>query len=196
MNVKISKKIFWLIAGCLIATAGVIRAQSPKIVSHSSSVTIYGTSNLHKWEMKVAQFGGDISSSATKQITSLVVKIPVQSIKSESSIMDGKAYDALKSKQNPNIIFQLSEAAPIHFANKDVEVTLSGNLTVAGVTKKITFKSTGKMIAEKSCQLTGSVPLKMTQFGMKPPTAMLGALKTGDDITVKFVVTLDNITTD
>ena len=28
-------------------------------------------------------------------------------------------------------------------------------------------------------------PLKMTDFGMKPPTAMMGMIKSGNDVTVK-----------
>jgi hypothetical protein len=32
----------------------------------------------------------------------------------------------------------------------------------------------------------GIVPLKMTDFGVDPPTAMLGALKTGDDIKINY----------
>jgi hypothetical protein len=30
----------------------------------------------------------------------------------------------------------------------------------------------------------------MSDFGMKPPTAMLGTVKTGDDVTVRFEWTL------
>jgi hypothetical protein len=30
------------------------------------------------------------------------------------------------------------------------------------------------------------VPVKMTAFAVKPPTAMLGAIKCGDEVKVKF----------
>ena len=34
--------------------------------------------------------------------------------------------------------------------------------------------------------LTGQTPVKMTAFGIKPPVAMLGTIKTGDDVKVTF----------
>ena len=43
----------------------------------------------------------------------------------------------------------------------------------------------------------GDVPLLMTDYGIKPPTAMLGMLKTDPKITVTFevVLTMPQITT-
>ena len=35
---------------------------------------------------------------------------------------------------------------------------------------------------------TGSYTLKMTDYDVKPPTFMLGAMKTGDSITLNFTM--------
>jgi len=35
----------------------------------------------------------------------------------------------------------------------------------------------------------GSHTMLQTDFGVDPPTALLGRLKTGDEVTVRFVVT-------
>jgi polyisoprenoid-binding protein YceI len=37
---------------------------------------------------------------------------------------------------------------------------------------------------------TGMVPIKMTDFGIKPPTAMFGTLRTGDEVKVNFALTV------
>ena len=37
---------------------------------------------------------------------------------------------------------------------------------------------------------TGEVPVTMSQFGVTPPRAMAGVLRTGDEVTVKFAVTV------
>jgi hypothetical protein len=42
-------------------------------------------------------------------------------------------------------------------------------------------------------QFEGSKTINMTEFGMVPPTAMFGSLKTGEEITVNFKVTLAGI---
>jgi len=36
----------------------------------------------------------------------------------------------------------------------------------------------------------GSVPIKMTDYGIKPPTALFGRLKTGDDVKVNFELSI------
>jgi hypothetical protein len=40
--------------------------------------------------------------------------------------------------------------------------------------------------ADKSIAINGSYKLKMTSYNVTPPSIMLGAIKTGDDITVNF----------
>ena len=42
------------------------------------------------------------------------------------------------------------------------------------------------MNADKSITFNGSYKLKMTEYKVDPPTAMLGAIKTGDGIEVKY----------
>jgi hypothetical protein len=66
---------------------------------------------------------------------------------------------------------------------------LTGNLSFSGQTRKISIKTIGKITKSRDYQLKGSVPLKMTDYKMKPPTAMLGTMKTGDAVTVEFDVT-------
>ena len=189
----ISKKEFSnycirLFVGIVFFTANVGNAQNFEITPQNLTVSILGTSNVHDWEMKVAKINSELTLSSSKQITSLVVKIPVISIKSGKGIMDEKTYDAFDSKKNPNIVFQLTEASSIKLTDKDSEITLTGNLSMSGETRKISFKTVGKTTKTGDYQLKGSVPLKMTDFKIKPPTAMLGAMKTGDAVTVKFDV--------
>jgi polyisoprenoid-binding protein YceI len=173
----------------LFSTIGTIKAQTLTIIPQSAAINIHGTSNLHDWDMKVTKVTGDLVVNSSKQITALVVKIPVTSIKSGKGIMDNKTYDAFDAPKNPNIVFQLIEASAVKITDKDAEITATGNLTMAGETRKISFKIIGKTTKTGDYQLKGSVPLKMTDFKMKPPTAMMGAMKTGDGVTIKFDVT-------
>lgn len=181
------KSLFMLAVAVCISASISLQAQTLKLVPAKSNIVISGTSTLHAWDMKIAQVNGEGTSSASK-LTTFVVRIPVKSMKSaEGSIMDGKAYDAFDAKKNPMITFTLTEPAAVKVTDKDVEATLVGNLTMAGTTKKISVKTTGKVVAG-GFQMKGAVALKMSEYGMKAPTAVFGTIKTGDGITVKFDV--------
>jgi len=166
-----------------------VTAQNSPIIPQSASINVHGTSNVHDWDMKPTKVIGELGLNGSKQISAISIKIEVKSLKSGNSIMDGKTYDAFDYKKNPYIVFQLTDVSQAKLSDNDTEIILTGNLSFAGATRKISIKTTGKITKSGDYQLKGSVPLKMTDFKMKPPTAMLGTMKTGDAVTVKFDVT-------
>src|SRR3970040_1579922 len=164
---KFSKHFIWLFASIMFSIANLVNAQSFKIVPKSSNLTIYGTSNLHDWEIKVTQIRGELEIDSSKQITALIVKIPVRSLKSGKKAMDDKTYASIDEEKNPNIIFQLTEPTSIKIIDKDIEITLTGNLTLAGETKKISIKTTVKITEAGDYQFKGRVPLKITDLKIR-----------------------------
>jgi polyisoprenoid-binding protein YceI len=186
---QILKYFTLLIASIAITIPSVVNAQYAPIILQSSSINVHGTSNVHDWDMKPSKITGELGVNNVKQIHFLTIKIDVKSLKSGNGIMDGKTYDAFDYKKNPTIIFQLVETSQVKLSDKEEEITLTGNLSFAGQTRKITIKSISKITKTGDYQLKGSVPLKMSDYGMKAPTAMLGTMKTGDAVTIKFDVT-------
>jgi polyisoprenoid-binding protein YceI len=183
------------ILGCLVfLTLNTVQAQTYKSVPKVSVIKINGTSSVHDWESTTDQINADlVLATGGKQIQSLVVKVPVKSIKSGKGLMDSKTYDAFESDKNPLITFQMTDVSSFKLTGKDVEAIVNGNITMAGNTKKISIKSTGKVLADGSFQFKGSVPLKLSEFKMKSPTAMMGMLKTGDAVTINFDVTFKSL---
>ena len=164
------------------------------------SMTIDGTSNLHDWQSTVKEVRATASITADagtlKSINSLYVEIPVKTIKSnKSSIMDSKTYDALKAEEYPNIRFLLTDLSYKSTSDKSGQLTATGNLTIAGATRSETLTMTCTL-AGNDLTIKGSKKLKMTDFKVDPPTALLGTLKTGDDITINFEVVMTNQTAD
>ena len=186
---KISKSFMILLVSLLFSITSVINAQNAAPVAQNSSIIVHGTSTIHEWDMKTTKFTGDLGVNAAKQINSALLKVEVKSLKSGKDGMDDKAYEAFDSKKNPHITFQLTEVSPVKLSESDAEIILTGNLTMGGATRKISFKTIAKITKSGDYQLKGSVPLKMTDFKMKPPTAMLGTIKSGDAVTIKFDVT-------
>lgn len=189
-RIQFSKLLMLLIVSFIFINAN-IQAQSLKINSKTSTMTIFGTTNVHDFKTKVEQIKGELVVNGSNKVQSLNVEIPVRSIKSGEKGMDTKTYEAFNESKYPTISFQLVDASSLQISGDDINALVTGNLTMAGTTRKISFKTIGKKIKAGVYEFKGSVALKMTDFKMKPPTAMLGVMKVGDAITLKFDVNLE-----
>jgi len=188
---QFSKSIMMLFLSIIIISGSLLQAQSLKINPKTSTMTIYGTTNVHNFKSKVEQMKGELLLNNSKQIKSLVVEIPVNSIKSGEKLMDKKTYETFNDTKYPNITFQLLETSALQITDENISVTVTGNLTMAGVTRKISFKTSGKSLKPGNYEFKGSIPLKMTDFNMKPPTMMMGVMKVGDALTLQYNVNLE-----
>jgi polyisoprenoid-binding protein YceI len=115
--------------------------------------------------------------------------IPVSNLKStESSSMDNTMYDALNSKKFPNITYHLTSAdlksAPTK-ADPAYHFAAVGQLTISGEANAVNLDLAVLPQAYGQLKVTTSTSLKMSDYGIKPPTAMLGMIKSGDAVTVK-----------
>jgi polyisoprenoid-binding protein YceI len=163
-----------------------------KFGSQNFAVTVKGTSTLHDWEMKSGKgrcdivFTMDASDRATS-LTELRFTVDAESIKSEHSIMDNNAYKALKTKSFKTINFILSSATLSPLDATTYLVKANGILSIAGVSKRTDLVATAKYnAADKSFTVNGAKKMKMTEYGVTPPTVMFGTIKTGDDLTIVF----------
>lgn len=161
-----------------------------KLDTGSSTFVINGTSSLHDWEMVSNSLQGAIAlikSNATSiDVKDINVTVSVRTFESGNRVMNKKCYAALKDESHPNIIYRFKSLESIQStANNSFKATLIGQLTIAGVTK--TVKIAVKLITNgHKVSITGEKALKMSDFDVTPPTALLGTLKTGNDITIEF----------
>jgi polyisoprenoid-binding protein YceI len=149
---------------------------------------VSGTSTLHDWDMVSEQATGiatlTITNKAVTEIHSAKFFMPAKSLKSGKRQMDTNAYKALQTDKNKEISFVMNEAR-----EKDNTWLISGMLDLAGMKKAVTFRSEARIMGE-SVQLTGKTSFKLTAFGIEPPTALLGTIKTGDDVDLFVQITL------
>jgi len=61
-----------------------------------------------------------------------------------------------------------------------------GTLQIAGQDKDIDFKINASRLAEGKATAEGEETIKLTDFGIEPPSFMFGRLKVGNEIKVKF----------
>ena len=154
-----------------------------------SYVRIEGTSTLHEWKMEGATIDGSIAAPPIEQwqngASKVAVAIPVTSIKSEHAKMDKLMAEALKASANPTIRYELTSAA-LTESSPTLQLDTRGKLTIAGVTRDVTMQVNGTREPGGAYVLTGQLPIRMSDYGIKPPTAMMGTIKTGNDVKVTF----------
>jgi polyisoprenoid-binding protein YceI len=187
MQTPTTKLVFFL---ALIAFAS--QAQTSKLKSFT--FTVSGTSTLHEWKSNVTkvEWKGLASADAAKVLTlqNVDVTIPVKGIISEHGrMMDNKTYEAFNSDKNPNITFRMKSFTQ-KVVNGDWLLAVEGNLTMNGVTNLIMLSITGKTLANGDLVFSGSRSLKMEDYKMEQPTAMMGTIKVGTEVTVKFDLTI------
>ncbi|MEQ6119767.1 YceI family protein [Reichenbachiella sp. MALMAid0571] len=155
-----------------------------KIDLKTSNITIKGTSSLHDWESEATDFqGSGLFTIEGNQITNaedILIKVMVKSIESGKSIMDGKTMDALKESKYPVIKFSSTETSI-----KDNQIICKGKMEMAGASKMITA-NVGYKVVQGVPEFTGSMKIVMSEYGIEPPVAMFGTLKTGDEVTIDF----------
>ena len=105
--------------------------------------------------------------------------------------MDKKTHEAFDEPKNPTIKFNMTEVNSIQVNGENIAVTVTGDLTLRWATKKVTLKADGKVTSPGVYTFQGVLPIKMSDYGMKAPTAMMGTLKTKDQVTVNYNVTFE-----
>jgi polyisoprenoid-binding protein YceI len=95
----------------------------------------------------------------------------------------GGGTKALKAADHPDIRFRLRSLDA-------AAGTATGELTIAGVEKEVTLSAQVKRQAA-NLAVTGTTSLMMTDYGVAPPKAMLGMLKTNPKVTITFELQLE-----
>ncbi|HVU58486.1 MAG TPA: YceI family protein [Puia sp.] len=158
------------------------------------SLVVSGTSTLHNWDMKSAN--GECKATFTLNganisgLTAMSFSTAAVALKSEHSSMDNNAYKALKTEKNPAISYVMTSAVVTPGAGGIATVKCQGRLTIAGTTRDQELIATVKANSDNTLTVSGTRTISMKDFNMQPPTFMMGAIKTGNDITLAFNLTL------
>ena len=141
---------------------------------YAENVEIHGTSTLHDWKM-VSNETQTVFENDGSKITKLNVSVQIKTLKSGDSGLDEKAYETLKIDRNNVITFKLLEA------------DLAAG-TIKGVFKVLDKERTETLKPEVLTldRVAGNFKVKLTEFGLEVPSVMFGAIKSGDEVTVKY----------
>jgi polyisoprenoid-binding protein YceI len=172
-------------------SGGDLPVQQDYILSGNYAVSIHGTFSIHSWSETVQKVSGElvgtVNSDGGAAIQSIRMVMEVRSIKSDmGSVMDNKTFKALKADADPEITFLITAPFIIRSSTGGDTVSLQGHLTLAGVTRPVIMRVLSFKAAQGTLSIEGEQNIKMTDFGVKPPSALFGVMKASPDITINF----------
>ena len=139
--------------------------------------------------------GNDITGLLTIEgttATSLDIEIQVASIESDDGRRDGQFRGRImETDQFPTATFSLTQ--PIEFGTipgegEQITATATGNLTLHGVTREVTFEITAEAIADRIGVL-GNIPVLFSDYDIDNPS--FGAVTTEDNGLLEFVLVFE-----
>ncbi|WP_428230009.1 YceI family protein [Flavobacterium sp.] len=160
-----------------------------------STFEVSGTSNVHDWVMKSTEGTGTanltVIDSKLTHINNLTITVLAESLKSNKTSMDNVAYETLDTKTYKNITYVLKSAKKVN----ETTWNLTGTYTIAGTSKE--YKTQVNITADSgNFILMGSNQMTFADFGMSTPTAALGVVRAGKDLTLIFNIILNDTVSD
>jgi hypothetical protein len=179
------------------ATAAV--AQGPSAIrlrlEPGSEITIQGTSTLHDFHCKTDKIIAyvDVDPSYTRDLTkvarplvSVKVNIVARTLTCGGGTIDNNMYKTLKTDQFQMIKYTMSGYDLLDATSSSFSANTKGTLQIAGQDKAVDIKINAARLAEGKASAEGEETIKLTDFGIDPPSFMFGRLKVGNELKVKF----------
>ncbi|MCH6202080.1 YceI family protein [Aquiflexum sp. LQ15W] len=175
----------------LMSAISALQAQTKYTLSASPTLQIDGGSSLHDWTMTTNTAKGEallvVDGNQLKSVKSATVSAQAESLKSGTKGLDNNAYKALDTSKNKEIRFTLKE-----ITGSGSSFQAIGDFTIAGVTKPASFPVKVTQSGNKFT-FEGSFDTKLTTFSITPPTALMGTVKTRDEVKISFKTTFQPI---
>jgi polyisoprenoid-binding protein YceI len=167
----------------------------------TARVTISGTSNVHAYtasstavRVTLARLASSVAGSnfwdeliKPGGLEAFEIAIPASTLSSPKEGLDKNMHKALKVQQHPDITFRLLRIQARQGAPGGLRAV--GILNIAGVEREVPLDITAERKGT-TLGIKGEVQLLMTDYGITPPKAMLGMLKTDPKVTVAFETVL------
>jgi hypothetical protein len=184
----------------LAAATGAVTAHealNTPLTLGAGQVTIAGTSNVHEYtasttaikvtrvQLNPSVAGPNFWEDVLKPggVQAFEISIPAASLSSPKKDLDKNMHKALKVTEHQEITFRLRRLEPRPGTPGGLRGI--GLLQIAGVEREVTLDLTTKR-GSAGLEVHGELQLLMTDFGIAPPKAMLGMLKTDPKVTVTF----------
>jgi polyisoprenoid-binding protein YceI len=187
---------FFLACALAAALTSHGRAAETPLTLNSARVSLDGTSNIHAFTASTTtvhvatEISGTPAADLLEQVLqpgglkTFEVTIPAASLLSEKADLNKNMHKALKVQEHRDIRFRLGALEQLVNGYR-----ATGSLTIAGIERQV---AVNLQVERKGAALavTGNTELLMTDYGIAPPKAMLGMLKTNPKVQIRIELLL------
>lgn len=181
----------WLFA----APVGSADALAQHRIGEASRVWITGASNIRRFTCRAREVSGslDLRATVTRGATlagenaalSASVSVPVAGLDCGIGRMSRHLQETLRAADYPTIDFRLVRY-DIDFSGEMPTARVVGRLVVAGVEHPVEVVADVRADSLGLPHVQGAYPVRMTDYGVRPPTRFAGLLRVRDRIIVHF----------
>lgn len=180
----------------LLAPVGVQAVTTSKVlrVQPQSRLWLEGTSTVQRFECRAPRFDADVQArpdaaaavlKGGKAVETVTVTVAAAALDCGNATMNEHMLKAVRAKEHPTIEFRLTsyELTP---AQAGTGIRMNGRLTLGGTERPITLRAEATGSADGGLRVVGVHDVRMTEFGLKPPSLMMGTMKVGDVVKVRY----------
>lgn len=174
-------------AAVLAAGAGFAGAAPVSAQSAEAEISISGTSTVRNWTCEVQapveidRGSGPAAPGFPEGVSSATVTVRVTEIECPEEEMEDHLQEAMRVDEFPEIVYRLDG----YTVSEGGRATLTGTMTILDATREVEFAAALEPEGE-GVRVSGETRLDMTEYGVEPPTVMLGMLRVGPEITLDF----------
>lgn len=166
-------------------------------IDTASSITIAGESNVSAFQCLYSEglptgYVTIIRDGVLDQkveFSKSVLDIKIKSFDCKNSLMNRDLYNAMNADKNPFIRIELQKAFILKSVNElhpKRDLTIEISLTINETCKRELIDLVVEETASNMLKITGSKSIKMTDYNITPPSAMMGLIKVKNLIIIQF----------
>ncbi|MBU3741708.1 MAG: YceI family protein [Candidatus Kapabacteria bacterium] len=195
----IMSRIMMIIALAMIVGGAMPTSSTLDMVIHieeGSRLFIEGTSNINSFEClcndrfnpRNVRVRVD-DEQRTIAFTGTTLALKTAQLDCDNSKINKDLCTALKAEEFPTINIALHQATIVGRPVNETDWTdiqASASLTITDQTRKVTLSVKGRKLSDGRYRFVSVKELKMSDFGIEPPTALFGLIKVRDRIKINF----------
>lgn len=183
------RQLIALAALLLLVVTGWQAPGTHYVLMDESTLWITGTSSVHDWKCDAVGVDGWIAAEGNETLSGFSeaeITVQADGLSCKNGTMDKKTHKALRADDYPVIRYNLKTAEVTANGKTDFTALTTGALTIAGETRTVRATVKGSRMPNGQLRFSTELPVIMSDYQIDPPTALLGTLKTGDEVIVHF----------